>query len=153
MSELELHAGHPGSLDAETLYRNLQLRSAIFVVEQRCPYQDLDGRDLEPAAEWLWATEDGRLLATLRTLREPDGTVRIGRVATDPAARSRGIAGRLMEFALHRLGDSVHIVLDAQSYLESWYQRYGFRRCGEEFVEDGIPHVPMRRSGRPGSAH
>jgi ElaA protein len=150
MSEPQLHAAHPSTLDAETLYRILQLRTAVFVVEQQCPYPELDGRDLEPDAEWLWATEDGRLLATMRTLREPDGTVRIGRVATDPAARSRGIAGRLMTYALDRLTGAVDVVLDAQSPLEGWYQRFDFRRSGEEFVEDGIPHVPMRRAGRPG---
>ena len=144
-AELELHAGHPRSLDPETLYRILQLRVTVFVVEQRCPYPELDGRDLEPETEWLWATEDGELLATMRLLREPDGTVRIGRVATEQAARSRGIARRLVEFSLQRLGDSVEVVLDAQSPLEGWYQRFGFSRCGAEFVEDGIGHVPMRR--------
>jgi ElaA protein len=144
MSELRLHAGRPSTLDAGTLYRILRLRVDVFVVEQRCPYPELDGRDLDPDAEWLWASEDDRVLGTLRMLREPDGAVRIGRVATDPAARSRGVAGRLMEFALQRLGEA-EIVLDAQSPLEGWYQRFGFARCGEEFVEDGIPHVPMRR--------
>jgi ElaA protein len=146
MAEPRLHAAHPGTLDAATLYRILQLRVAVFVVEQHCPYPELDGRDLEPGAEWLWAGQDGTVLATLRMLREPDGTVRIGRVATDPAARSRGLAGRLMEFALDRLGGTVDVVLDAQSPLAGWYQRFGFRRSGADYVEDGIPHVPMRRA-------
>ena len=148
-SEPELHAARPSTLDAVTLYRILRLRMDVFVVEQRCPYPELDGRDLDPDAEWLWASEDDRVLGTLRMLREPDGAVRIGRVATDPAARSRGVAGRLMEFALQRLGKA-EVVLDAQSPLEGWYQRFGFVRCGEEFVEDGIAHVPMRRSARSG---
>lgn len=149
MPELRLHTARPSTLDPVTLYRILQLRTNVFVVEQRCPYPELDGRDLEPGAEWLWATEDGKLLATLRMLREPDGTVRIGRVATDPGARSRGIAGRLVEFALQRLGDTGEVVLDAQSPLADWYRRFGFVQCGEEFVEDGIPHVPMRRAAQP----
>jgi len=149
MSELQLHAGQPSALDAVTAYRILQLRTNVFVVEQRCPYPELDGRDLEPDAQWLWATEDGALLATLRMLREPDGTVRIGRVATAPVARSRGIAGRLMDFALQRLGNHAEVVLDAQSPLAGWYQRFGFVPCGAEFVEDGIPHVPMRRPAQP----
>jgi ElaA protein len=149
MSEPQLHAGHPGTLDAATLYRILQLRVAVFVVEQRCPYPELDGRDLEPGAEWLWASQDGTVLATLRMLREPDGTVRIGRVATDPAARSGGVAGRLMALALERLAGTVDVVLDAQSPLEGWYRRFGFRRSGPEYVEDGIPHVPMRRVAGP----
>jgi ElaA protein len=134
MSELRLHAGRPSTLDAVTLYRILRLRVDVFVVEQRCPYPELDGRDLDPDAEWLWAEEDDRVLGTLRMLREPDGTVRIGRVATDPAARSRGVAGRLMEFALQRLGKA-EAVLDAQSPLEGWYQRFGFVRSGARGID------------------
>ena len=84
----------------------------------------------------------------MRVLRQPDGAVRIGRVATEQRARSRGIAARLVEFALQRLGDRV-VVLDSQSPLEGWYQRFGFVRCGEEYVEDGIPHVPMCRAAQP----
>lgn len=148
MSELQLHAARPSTLDAVTLYRILQLRTNVFVVEQQCPYPELDGRDLEPDAEWLWATEDGELLATMRMLRQPDGAVRIGRVATEPRARSRGIAARLVEFALQRSGDR-EVVLDSQAPLEAWYQRFGFLRCGDEYVEDGIPHVPMRRPAQP----
>jgi len=148
MPELQLHAGRPSTLDAVTLYRILRLRVDVFVVEQRCPYPELDGRDLDPEAEWLWASEDDRVLGTLRMLREPDGVVRIGRVATDRAARARGIAGQLMEFALQRVGEA-EIVLDSQSPLEGWYQRFGLVRCGEEYVEDGIPHVPMRRTAQP----
>ena len=148
MTELQLHAARPSTLDAVTLYRILQLRTKVFVVEQQCPYPELDGRDLEPDAEWLWATEDGELLATMRLLGQPDGVVRIGRVATTQRARSRGIAAQLVEFALQRLGNR-DVVLDSQSPLEGWYQRFGFVRCGEEYVEDGIPHVPMRRAAQP----
>ena len=147
MSDLRLRQARFAELSPFEVYGLCRLRVDVFVVEQECPYPELDGRDLEPGTEWLWATEDGRLAATIRLLREPDGTVRIGRVATEQAARSKGIAGRLVEFALQRLGDSAEVVLDAQSPLEGWYQRFGFVRCGAEFVEDGIPHVPMRRPG------
>jgi ElaA protein len=149
MTDLQLHAARPSTLDAVTLYRILQLRTNVFVVEQQCPYPELDGRDLEPDAEWLWATEEGELLATMRVLRQPDGALRIGRVATEQRARSRGIAARLVQFALQRAGSS-EVVLDSQSPLEGWYQRFGFVRCGEEYVEDSIPHVPMRRPAQPG---
>jgi len=144
MAELELHAGTPAELSSATVYQILRLRVDVFVVEQQCPYPELDGRDLEPGARWLWASEDDRLLATLRILREPDG-YRIGRVATAAEARSRGLAGRLMRHALELLGDRAAITLDAQSPLEPWYGRFGFVRSGDEFIEDGIPHVPMRR--------
>lgn len=131
-------------LDPGVLYRILALRSAVFVVEQDCPYLDPDGRDLEPDALQLWI-EDGRaVVATLRLLRDPDGSVRIGRVATARDARGSGLAKDLMRRALE-LADDAPIVLDAQTYLEEWYAGFGFVRAGEEYLDDGIPHVPMRR--------
>ena len=84
---LELRLAAPADLDAGTLYRILQLRVDVFVVEQQCPYRELDGRDLEPGARWVWATDGTTVLATLRILREDGATARIGRVATAPSAR------------------------------------------------------------------
>ena len=131
-------------LDPVTLYRILALRTDVFVVEQDCPYPELDGRDLEPDARQLWIEQDGQVLATLRLLHDPDGHARIGRVATAKQARGDGLAARLMARALE-LADGKTVVLDAQSYLAGWYARFGFEADGPEFVEDGIPHVPMRR--------
>ncbi|KWX00397.1 GCN5 family acetyltransferase [Carbonactinospora thermoautotrophica] len=148
------HAAQPGSpeirsarfdeLDARTLYRLLKLRVEVFVVEQKCPYPELDGRDLEPATVHLWAERDGEPIGYLRILTEADGSARIGRVATAGPARGRGVASRLVERALAMIGDRP-TVLDAQSHLTNWYARFGFVRTGPEFVEDGIPHVPMGR--------
>ena len=137
-------------LDAETLYRILQLRTDVFVVEQECAYPELDGRDLEPSARQVWIEQDGTVVATLRLLRDEDGRARIGRVATAASARGAGHAAVLMARALE-LASDVEVVLEAQSYLEQWYARFGFERSGVEYVEDGIPHVPMRRpiSSRP----
>ena len=140
----DVHDARLAELDPATLYRILALRSAVFVVEQDCVYPDLDGRDLEPAARQLWVEQDGAVLATLRLLHDPDGRARIGRVATAHAARGDGLAARLMARALE-LADGATIVLDAQAYLVGWYARFGFEADGPEFVEDGIPHVPMRR--------
>jgi ElaA protein len=128
----------------ETLYRILWLRSAVFVVEQEAAYDDIDGRDLEPGTIQCWAEEDGLVLSTLRILIEPDGW-RIGRVATAGSARGRGLSARLMTDAIaHCAGGSIR--LDAQRYLEGWYARFGFVTDGPEFLEDGIPHVPMVRA-------
>lgn len=156
MSEpaLELHSGRPTELDPVTLYRILQLRVDVFVVEQACPYPELDGRDLEPTARWLWATADGQLVATLRVLFDAERVARIGRVATAAGARSSGVGGRLLNFALAEiagaeLGPEITVLLDAQSQLQGWYQRFGFVQDGPEYLEDGIAHVPMRRSGQP----
>jgi ElaA protein len=133
-----------GELDADTLYRILSLRSAVFVVEQDCVYLDLDGRDLEQDTRQLWIESDGAVLATLRLLRDPGGAARIGRVATVASARGAGLARQLMTRALE-LSAGREIVLDAQSYLVDWYARLGFVRASAEYLEDGIPHVTMRR--------
>lgn len=127
----------------ETLYRILALRSDVFVVEQDCVYLDLDGRDLEPGARQFWIEQDGSVLATLRLLRDPDGTARIGRVATARSARGSGLAAALMRRALEFAPDG-DVVLGAQTYLEKWYGRFGFVRDGADYDEDGIPHLPMR---------
>jgi predicted GNAT family N-acyltransferase len=130
-------------LTVSELYALCRLRVDVFVVEQQCPYPELDGRDEEPGTEHLWLEQDGAVLACLRVL--DDGTSHaIGRVATAAQGRGRGLAARLVQAALERYGDGpVH--LGAQAHLEGWYERFGFRRSGEGYVEDGIPHVPMHR--------
>ena len=133
-------------LDPLTAYRLWALRSEVFVVEQDCPYLDLDGRDLEPLTRHLWVEEDGVPVATLRLLDDGDA-LRIGRVATVPSARGQGLAARLVRAALDLAGDRT-VVLDAQSHLVDWYAAFGFAPSGRGFLEDGIPHTPMRRSGR-----
>lgn len=142
-----LHDAAARDLDPVTLYRILALRTEVFVVEQNCVYADLDGRDLEPHARQLWAEDDGRVVATVRLLRDTDGRARIGRVATAVPARGQGLAAQLVRRAI-TLADGREIVLDAQSQLFDWYSRFGFVRDGAEFVEDGIPHIPMRRENR-----
>ncbi len=131
-------------LDVHTLYALLRLRVDVFVVEQHCAYSELDGRDVEPETVHVWLDLDGGPAAYLRILTEPDGTRRIGRVCTAANHRGDGAAGRLMAEAL-RLIDDAPCVLDAQSYLVGFYRRLGFAPTGPEYVEDGIPHVPMRR--------
>lgn len=133
----------------ETLYRMLWLRLRVFVVEQGAAYPELDGRDIEPDAELMWASDGDEVLSTLRILRDP-AQMRIGRVATDAAARGRGIAGELMRRAVARCDERAPgwpVVLDAQSQLADWYGRFGFEVSGPAFSEDGIPHVPMTRPG------
>jgi ElaA protein len=130
------------------LYRILQLRSEVFVVEQDCVYLDVDGRDLEPRTVQLWIDgAQSTVVATLRVLWDSDGRARIGRVATAIEARSGGLAARLMERAIElaRDGGAAEIVLNAQSHLAGWYGRFGFAVDGPTFVEDGIDHTPMRR--------
>ena len=129
-------------LDARTFHDIVRLRCDVFVVEQQCAYAELDGRDIAPGTRHHWIADvDDVIVAYARTL-DDGGAVRIGRVVTAPQARGRGLAavliGHLVETA-----DS-ELVLDAQSHLAGWYRRFGFETAGEEFEEDGIPHVPMR---------
>jgi ElaA protein len=126
------------------VYGLCRLRVDVFVVEQECPYPELDGRDTEPGTVHLWFEEDGRPVATIRVLEEPAGGRAIGRVATAASHRGQGLAGRLMALGIELCGDAP-IALGAQAHLEGWYEGFGFRRSGPGYVEDGIPHVPMRR--------
>ncbi|WP_299056573.1 GNAT family N-acetyltransferase [uncultured Nocardioides sp.] len=135
-------------LDAATAYAVWRLRQDVFVVEQECAYADLDGRDDEPGTRHV-LLRDGEpgaddLLGYLRILVEPDGALRIGRVLLRRDARGRGLAGPLMTAALDEVGDRPSR-LDAQAPLARFYAGYGYDVTGPEFVEDGIPHVPMSR--------
>lgn len=123
-------------------YDLLRLRQDVFVVEQSCAYPDLDGRDLEPGTRHVVLQEDGLLLGCARVLDEGD-VWRIGRVALRVEARGRGLADHLVTTALE-VGKGRPVVLDAQAPLMSWYAGFGFEVDGPEFLEDGIPHLPMR---------
>ena len=145
-------------LDAATLYDLLTLRIEVFVIEQACPYPDLDGSDLLAQTQHFWLEEkSGEVIAALRLIEgglideapiegNPGGRrqFRIGRVCTRAAARGHGYATRLLQAALADVGADP-CALNAQTYLIDMYARHGFVVDGDEFCEDGIPHVPMRR--------
>jgi ElaA protein len=127
------------------VYGLCRLRVDVFVVEQACPYPELDGRDLEPDTVHVWYERDGEVLATIRVLDDGAEKV-IGRVATAVEARGQGLAAALVRRGIELCaGAPIH--LGAQAYLEDWYEQFGFRRSGPGYIEDGIPHVPMRRPG------
>lgn len=144
-------------LPVRLAYEVWRLRQDVFVVEQDCPYPDLDGRDLEPTTRHvvlLDGDSDGdsdgdgdgdgeRVIGTLRVLDDGDAA-RIGRVVVAPSARGRGLAAVLMEQALALCGER-EVRLDAQAPLAGFYAGFGFAVSGPEFDEDGIRHVPMRR--------
>lgn len=129
-------------LDVATFHDLVRLRVDVFVVEQSCPYPELDGRDAEPATRHVWLADDVGPTAYLRLL--DDGAARrIGRVVTRPDVRGGGLAGLLVEHVLTT--STGPWVLDAQAHLAAWYGSHGFVADGARFVEDGIPHLPMRR--------
>lgn len=131
------------------MYRILALRSDVFVVEQTCAYQDLDGKDEH--AIWVWAEdENGTVHATARLL--PAGIsyseISIGRVCTSLTSRRTGLGKWLMEECLNqceRIWGKQTITISAQQYLLKFYNELGFVEEGEMYLEDDIPHLKMKR--------
>ncbi len=140
----ELRIASFADLSARAFHDLLRLRVDVFVVEQECPYPELDGRDVEPGARHLWLEQAGTPVAYLRILAAPDGQRQIGRVVVAKEARGAGYAGRLVTAALVEVGDRP-CTLEAQSQLVDFYTRHGFTVTGPEYLEDGILHTPMRR--------
>jgi len=129
------------------LYDLLALREAIFVVEQSCIYHELDG--LDKIAKHLLVTQKEEVVACLRVLPPgvSGGGARIGRVAVCLRWRNRGLARLMVENAIEKIWldhESSEIYLDAQTYLQAFYSSMGFQVCGEEFLDEGIAHIPMK---------
>lgn len=142
-----VHRTWAEDLDTRLLYELLRLRLDVFVVEQACPYGELDGRDLEKSTRHYWLAGDAggaSVLGCLRLLQEPSGLYRIGRVCTTRSVRGRGLGRQLMQAALAEVGDDP-CVLDAQAHLAGLYQAYGFVSSGPAYDWDGVTHLPMRR--------
>lgn len=135
------------SLGTADLYAVLHLRNAVFVVEQRCAYLDVDG--LDPAALHLLAWTDGHetLAGTLRLFGpDADEHARIGRVATAPEVRGLGLGRWLMREAIAECGrrfGTVPIAIGAQVEVERFYAGLGFVRSSPDYDEDGITHCRM----------
>jgi ElaA protein len=145
---MEIRVAPFEGLSAAEVYDVARLRQDVFVVEQACPYPDLDGRDPERGTAHVLMRDDGALLGYARVLDDA-ATWRIGRVVLAKAARGRGLAEGLIEAALghcRSVDPARDVVLDAQTPLAGWYAGFGFAVDGAEFLEDGIPHTPMRRS-------
>ena len=142
--DVSVHKKRFPELTVEELYELLRIRSEVFVVEQDCVYQDLDGDD--QASVHLWLTEGDRTVAVSRVC--PAGThmqeVSIGRVVTTD--RGKGYGKRIMlesiDAAREYFGATV-IDIEAQEYAKGFYEQVGFRQSSETFMLDGIPHIRM----------
>lgn len=129
------------SLAAAEFHDLVKLRVDVFVVEQACPYPELDGRDVEPTTRHVWTADTVGPCSYLRVLDDGEAR-RLGRIVTRADVRGAGMAGALLD---HVLATTVGPwVLDAQAHLEGWYTTRGFVATGPEYLEDGIAHVPMR---------
>ncbi len=131
------------------LHELIRLRVDVFVVEQTCPYHELDGKDLLDGVHHLMGFSNGEIVACARLL--PAGVsydnVSIGRVATKITARGNGLGHQLIAEALkqcEQLWPGKTIDISAQEHLEGLYQSHGFKRISDMYLDDGIPHIDMR---------
>jgi ElaA protein len=134
-------------LTNEELYKILQLRNEVFIVEQNCPYQDCDNKDLKSFHLTAW--EGDSIVAYSRIL--PPGisysnAASIGRVVTSPSARGQRLGKELMSRSLenlYRLFGHVPVTIGAQLYLKKFYESFSFLQQGNIYIEDGIQHITM----------
>jgi ElaA protein len=158
MSEHSVHHARWDRLTTDELYGIVVLRNRVFALEQRVEAEDFDGRDRDPETEHWWFGTVTVPVGYLRLVRpapvepHPDGSEApawvIGRVATDPAHRGQGVAGRLVAAVLAAHGHEP-FVLHAQEYVSGLYERHGFARFGDPYDEAGIRHVGMHRPAAP----
>ncbi len=133
-------------LTVEDLYDILQLRSEVFVVEQDCVYQDIDGKD--DKALHIIGKKKGKIIAYTRCF--PQGVyfkeAAIGRVVVSEKERKYGYGHDIMKVSIKAIEEKYNtsaIKLSAQTYLVSFYESHGFKKVGTEYLEDGIPHIAM----------
>ncbi|TWT24640.1 GNAT family N-acetyltransferase [Planomicrobium sp. CPCC 101110] len=145
---------HFNDLSVGKLYEILKLRVDVFVVEQECPYPELDGLDQESIH--LEYAEGGKTLAYARLV--PAGVKyeipSIGRVIVHPEARGRGLAKQLMTHCMEYIlseWKAEEIQLQGQVYLQEFYESFGFQPVSEAYDEDGIPHVDMKYMAKQNS--
>lgn len=144
---MEIRIKQFNELDRLELYRIIQLRINVFIVEQNCPYPDLDDKDLVSNHVMLWKGEE--LIAVTRLV--PPGIsypnyASIGRVATHANYRGSGLGKLVMTESIkacEELFSGYNIKISAQAYLVAFYTALGFDKIGEEYLEDNIPHIAM----------
>lgn len=129
-------------LSTTELYNILKLRSQVFVVEQKCIYNDMDDADFDSLH--VFYNNDDTVVACLRIIPIDDKTVKIGRVCA--LEKRTGIGSLLLENAIIAAKEKLNpqkIIIHAQSYVEKFYAKQGFKTVSDEFMEEGIPHVKM----------
>ena len=141
---MELVVKHFSELSTEELFEIYKLRVSVFVVEQECPYQEID--DMDRVAYHLWLKDDDGIEAYARVL--PQGTafptVAIGRIIA--VKRRCGLGSKIVKSAIEVAKakfNADEITIGAQVYARLLYEKCGFQQISEEFLEDGIPHILM----------
>lgn len=136
-------------LQLQELYQLLALRAEVFVVEQNCVYQDVDGKD--PKALHVLGKHLNRVVAYTRIFRPGDyfPQASIGRVVVSPSMRGHQLGYVLMQKSIAAVEEHFNettLHLSAQCYLQKFYENLGFSTVGERYLEDGIPHIGMTRT-------
>lgn len=133
-------------LKVEEIYKILEIRNEVFVVEQQCAYQDCDGKDEN--AYHLYLQDNGKIIAYLRILKKGVSfdEISIGRVLVNKNYRGKGISREMMLKAINFIELNLNekeIKIQAQSYLINFYKSLGFKETSNEYLEDNIPHIDM----------
>jgi len=133
-------------LSKEKLYQIIRLRLEVFVLEQNCIYQDLDNKDQK--AIHLVGEEEGKVIAYTRLFKKGDyfENASIGRVIVKKESRKKDYGKKIMQKSIEELKNEhneENIEISAQKYLIKFYDDLGFKKIGEEYLEDNIPHIKM----------
>ncbi len=148
MNTVEWHSYKFRQLNTQQLYDILKLRVNVFVVEQHCPYPELDDKDTHPEAIHLLAYRKEYLIAYARLL--PPGLrhteASIGRIVVKETERRNGLGSHLVEKSISEVNmkwPETNIKISAQEYLQLFYENLGFKKVSETYLEDNIPHIAM----------
>ena len=146
--KLKIKTKHFSELNIKQLYDLLQLRSEVFVVEQDCVYQDIDGKDKQ--AIHVLCYKDQKLVAYTRIFKPGDyfKESSIGRVVVSEKERKYKYGYEIMKASINVVKEEYNkeaIIISAKTYLKTFYNNLGFLEVGEEYLEDGIPHIKMKK--------
>lgn len=143
---VDYHAKKFTELMTKEFFEIVKLRITVFVVEQNCPYQEVD--DADEQAWHTWLQEGSEIVGYTRIIDKGD-TVTFGRVLINPVYRGKKLGNKLLEETLKVIKDNYPerpIIIGAQAHLTNFYGAFGFEEISEVYLEDDIPHVDMRKS-------
>lgn len=130
-------------LTTQELFNIYKLRVDVFVVEQQCPYHEVD--DIDTISHHIYLQNDNSKILAYCRLYEQEGRYHIGRVIA--SERRKGYGTQIMKSALEFAEQTLHadtIIIEAQTYAKNFYEKLGFNQTSEPFDEDGIPHIQMK---------
>lgn len=140
---MQTHIQKFTQLSTRELYQIYKLRVDVFVVEQQCPYHEIDDIDLE--SYHIYLQDDNSKILSYCRLYQQNSTYHIGRVIS--STRRKGYGAQIMKTALEFAGQTLHadsIIIEAQTYAKNFYEKLGFTQTSEPFDEDGIEHIQMK---------